>query len=61
VSTAIEGLKNAGKAVKDGVEHVGEAIVREFDHQSPQPGPDTEPTTTTPADCGPTACEGDEK
>ena len=57
MSTAIGDLEDATPAIKDGLEHVG----KEPGHQPEQPAPDTEPTTVTPADCGPMACEGDDK
>jgi hypothetical protein len=54
MSNAIGDLKDAGQAVKDGFEHVGEAIEKEL---GGQPQHEAAPTTTMPADCGPVGCQ----
>lgn len=55
MSNAIEGLKNAGQAVKDGFEHIGDVIEKELGDK-----PDQEAAPASPQDCGPTHCEIEE-
>jgi hypothetical protein len=52
MSNAIEGLKNAGQAVKDGFEHIGDVIEKELGDK-----PDQEAAPASPEGCGPTHCD----
>ncbi|HEX4224441.1 MAG TPA: hypothetical protein VHZ97_18875 [Pseudonocardiaceae bacterium] len=58
MTNAIGDLKDAGQAVKDGFEHVGDAIEREL---GGKPKHEAEPNTVTPDDCGPMHCEIEEE
>jgi hypothetical protein len=52
MTNAVEDLANAGQAVKDGFEHVGEAIEKELN-----PQPTHEAVPAGPANCGPMGCD----
>lgn len=52
MSNAIEGLKNAGQAVKDGFEHIGDVIEKELGGK-----PEQEADPASPDGCGPVHCE----
>ena len=52
MSNAIDGLKSAGQAVKDGFEHIGDVIEKEFGDKPAQ-----EATPASPGNCGPTHCD----
>ncbi|HEY4456081.1 MAG TPA: hypothetical protein VGN81_17345 [Pseudonocardiaceae bacterium] len=52
MSNAIDGLKNAGQAVKDGFEHIGDVIEKELGDK-----PTQEAAPASPDGCGPTHCD----
>lgn len=52
MSNAIEDLKNAGHAVKDGFEHLGDVIEKELGDK-----PDQEAAPASPQGCGPVHCD----
>jgi hypothetical protein len=52
MSNAIEDVKNAGQAVKDGFEHLGDTLEKELGGT-----PEADPSKASPQDCGPVHCD----
>jgi hypothetical protein len=57
MSSAIGDLEDAGQAVKDGFEHVDEAVQKEL---GGTPAHQAGASPATPQDCGPMGCEIEE-